>query len=473
MIHIRKKVISLVFLAMLALFLPQCLLASSRGESSGAAGSALLNPERGWYIARETDNVSELPYFKNHNVSIVLLEADLKDYAARPLDREKLGEIRDAFSAARRAGLSVIFRAAYTYDNDDYENSVYREPENIDRIVGHIGQLAPVFSANEDILLNVQAGFLGPWGEWHSSRFGRGKDYPASASARQRVVDALLQAVPESVTIALRRPQYIRDITGSAEPVSAELAYGSAKVARLAFHNDALMSDSSDMDTYADENFPREAELDWVGRQARYTPLVAETNLVSRYNNPRPAVDLLDRINIHSLNIEYHHNVLGKWRLSRYGGMSTFDYIGMMQGYRFVLGKADLSAESGTLRLDFAVTNVGFGHLQKAKKFEIILKRGDRVYRAAIDEDARLWNKNETVSRSYFFSLPSGITDGDWEAYLGLSSTFATLANNPAYAVRFANENIWDESLGLNRIGTVRITAPADGGGDELLQLRE
>ena len=464
--------LAVVSIIALFLFLPQCISSDTNDEPSGSAASGLLNPERGWYIARETDNVSELRGFRNRGVSIVLLEANLKDYATRPMDSQKLREIEGAFDAARNAGLSVIFRAAYTYDNSDYEKNIYREPANIDLVITHIGQLGPVFSKNEDILFNVQAGFLGPWGEWHSSRFGRGKDLPASVSARQRVVDALLKAVPESVTIALRRPSYIRDYTGNSNTVTEGQAFGISPIARLAFHNDALMSDGSDMDTYADDAFPREAELGWVGRQTRYTPMVAETNLVSRYNNPRPAVTLLDRINMQSLNMEYHPNVLAKWRMSRYEGMSTLDYIGMMQGYRFMLKKADASADSGNLRLDFEVANVGFGHLLKEKKFEIVLKRGDQVYRAAIDEDARLWDKNETVSRNYLFSLPSGISEGDWEVYLALSSAFESLADNPAYAVRFANENIWDEGLGMNKIGTVYVTAVA-GSDNALRQLKE
>jgi hypothetical protein len=39
--------------------------------------------------------------------------------------------------------------------------------------------------------------------------------------------------------------------------------------------------------------------------------------------------------------------------------------------------------------------------------------------------------------------------------YLGLSSTFEKLRNNPYYSVRFANENMWDSSLGLNKIGVI------------------
>ncbi len=75
-------------------------------------------------------------------------------------------------------------------------------------ILGHIHQLEKVFLENRDVLYGVQAGFLGPWGEWHGSNWGD----PPSLQARRSVLFALLDAVPEPVTVHVRRPMFIRDI---------------------------------------------------------------------------------------------------------------------------------------------------------------------------------------------------------------------------------------------------------------------
>ena len=435
-------------------------------DYSASSNPAYLNPERGWYIARETGDIGDLKEFRSRGVSIVLLEANLKGYASRDLDTTKLNQISTAFNRARTAGLSVIFRAAYTFDGNDYDN--YRpnnpfEPE-MTRILKHIDQLKPIFTANEDILLNVQAGFLGVWGEWHTSRFSLKKDDPPSKEDRKAVLDALLAAVPSSVTIAVRRPSYIRDYTGNNSTVSEGQAFGTSNIARLAFHNDALMSDDTDMDTYPEGQ--RESELNWISRQTQYTPMVGETNLVSSYNDTNNAVVLLNRINIQSLNLEYHEGVLGKWQNSQHDGMNAFDYISMRMGYRFVLNKANLPEtvnRGGTITLDLAIENKGFGNLLKKKDFELILQQGQNERRFAINADARKWNNGTVFSYSQNFTLPSNIATGDWNVYLGLTSPdysgLTSLKKNPAYSIKFANTNkpVWDSELGLNKIGVIKV----------------
>lgn len=455
------------------LWLPGCASSEWGDESAddyGPAGSSrdVLNPERGWYIARQTGEASpwEFAGFKKANVSLVLLEAYLGDYLSKPLDSLKLTEIDHAFDLARGAGLSVMFRAAY-----DFNGKSNPEPADFSIILNHIKQLGPVFRKHEDILFNIQAGFLGAWGEWHHSRYGdrRNPDGPPDIEYQRQLVYALLDEAPESVTIALRRPEFIRNIAdnsksngerGDHEPVTRAEAFGTSGIARLSFHNDALMSDDTDMDTYIAPGYPREKELEWINSQTRYTPMVAESNLVSPYNDAERAIVLLDRINIHSLNLEYHPGVLKKWRRAEHNGITAFDYISMRMGYRFILEKAELSeTPDGKLRLDFEVRNTGFGHLLKEKKFELVLTRDGVTRRAAIAEDARFWNKNETVKGKYCFGLPADMSPGDWNAYLGLSSVYASLAENSAYSVRFANDGVWVESLGLNKIGGVRIGA--------------
>eukprot|EP01050_Picozoa_sp_SAG11_P039789 SAG11_NODE_16928_length_533_cov_1.359447_1_plen_65_part_10 len=41
-----------------------------------------------------------------------------------------------------------------------------------DMIVGHMEQLHEVFNDNIDVIYVLQAGWLGSWGEWHSSVTG-------------------------------------------------------------------------------------------------------------------------------------------------------------------------------------------------------------------------------------------------------------------------------------------------------------
>ena len=484
---IAVKYLPVIYLTIGVLLFSQCYMAEAEEVNSGFSFSytGVANPERGWYISLNTKDASQsqMARIKRANVTIVFLEADLGAYLAGPLDSYKLNEIRNAFSLARNAGLSVIYRAAYTFDE-----ILNPDPKNFDIIQGHINQLKPVFYENEDILFNVQAGFFGPWGEWHSSNYSTNTTklyYPVKPEYQRMLGNALLEAVPKSVTIAVRRPEYIRNIAdenavnndrGDHAPVSDTEAFGNSKIARLAFHNDALMSDDTDMDTYIDPNYSRDKELNWINKQTRYTPMVAETNRLSRYNLTTAAIPLLDRINIQSLNMEYHPEILKRWYNSTYENMNALAYIGMMMGYRFVLDTekttlSQLNGEDGILLLNLELKNTGFGHLLKEKVFEIVLKKDQQIYRALINEDARLWDKNTAIVRQYRFSLPSGFTAGNWDVYLGLSSTYDSLKNNPSFSVRFANEGLWDGNLGLNKIRTMYLDVPGNGGESDFKQI--
>ena len=455
---ITKSILT-TFVLLTVLLSSQCLGAEVNESTPDTDTTNFTNPERGWYRSMETQEATleDLVDYRRGGVTLVAFETYLGAYLDKPLDKKKLDEIDRALTMARAAGLSVIYRAAY-----DFDGKSNPDPRDINTVLGHIAQLKPIFYKHEDVLFNVQAGFLGPWGEWHHSRYGD----PVKPEYQKLVANALLDAVPKSVTIAVRRPEYVRTIAGTA-PLTAEEAFSGTTLSRMAFHNDALMSERTDMDTYIDPAYPLEKEFAWINNHTRYTPFIGETNKVSSYNDAKKAIDFLDLMNAHSLNIEYHPDVLKKWQKARQGNMSAFDYIGMKLGYRFELKHIVLSETArsggGNLSLEMELMNTGFGHLLREKKFEIVLKQGSQIFRAKIDEDARFWDKNQLISRTYNFQLPSNIPPGEWDVYLGLSSTFESLADNPAYSVRFANQDMWDAKLGLNKIGTIHIEEAANG----------
>ena len=59
--------------------------------------------------------------------------------------------------------------------------------------------------------------------------------------------------------------------------------------------------------------------------------------------------------------------------------------------------------------------------------------------------------------------LPSGIEEAEYDLALWLPDDAETLQLNPLFAVRFANENVWDESTGYNVLGKVRVDSAVTG----------
>jgi len=65
----------------------------------------------------------------------------------------------------------------------------------------HISQLKPLWVKNKDVINVIDAGFIGGWGEWHSS--ANGLD---SLSNMRDILFAILDAVPKDRMVVQRYP---------------------------------------------------------------------------------------------------------------------------------------------------------------------------------------------------------------------------------------------------------------------------
>ena len=48
--------------------------------------------------------------------------------------------------------------------------------------------------------------------------------------------------------------------------------------------------------------------------------------------------------------------------------------------------------------------------------------------------------------------IPDDMPVGEYELYLNLPDPEVALYNNPAYSIRLANQDIWDETTGYNKL---------------------
>jgi hypothetical protein len=55
-------------------------------------------------------------------------------------------------------------------------------------------------------------------------------------------------------------------------------------------------------------------------------------------------------------------------------------------------------------------------------------------------------------------ALPKALTPGEYDLYLALPDAAEPLRSRPEYAIRFANQGVWDAAAGMNRLAhTVKI----------------
>jgi hypothetical protein len=375
----------------------------------------------------------------------------LKAFKERELTAVKLDEIQGAFAAVRRHGLKAIVRFAYGFTGRDYRS----DPHDMDRILGHIRQLGPIFQANRDVVYGVQAGFLGPWGEWHGSNWGD----PPALHARRSVLFALLDAVPQPITVHVRRPMFIRDIFAG-EPGGAELtaatAYGGSRLSRVGWHDDALLSLPTDMGTYAEPGWDRERELQWCAEHGRFAPFGGETVPPSARTPIAQVVRELELLHATYLNSGYHRGTLEGWRKAAYRGGTGFEHIERRLGYRLTADRLRITPAvkpGGDLRVEIDVRNVGFASPHMPRAVALVLSQGDQAHRVALpDADPRRWAPEAgTISLRGAIPIPPDARTGRWRLALVLADPAPGLHGNGRYAIRLANEGTtFDEADGRN-----------------------
>jgi hypothetical protein len=384
-----------------------------------------------------------LEQLRAQGISLVLVEMDLRAFKERELTPEKLDELRAALAAARQAGLKVIFRAAYGFTDRDYR----ADPKDLPRILGHVRQIGVVLTENADTLFAVQAGFLGPWGEWHGSNWGD----PPSLDVRRSVLFALLDAVPAPIPVQVRRPMFIRDVF-AAEPGGFDLtdaaAFGGSRLSRVGWHDDAFLALPDDMGTYVEPAWDRGRELRWCDHQDRYVPFGGETVGPSADTPIEEVVREMEWLRLSYLNIAYHPKTLQRWRESQFRGQDAFGYIERRIGYRLVAQKLRYSTEAragGQLSFELTLTNAGFASPLLPRAVTVGLIHGGRIERLALDKvDPRQWGpwSGDILVRGEM-PIPKDFIDKSMtQLAIQLADPSPRLRNDGRFAIRLANEGV-------------------------------
>ena len=161
------------------------------------------NPERGFYrFASDPSKITatSLLYVAQEGQRLVYTPGDLSAYRTRNLPANYLTKLETGFANLRKQGLKAVLRFAYNYPETESEY-LNAQDATLSRVKSHIQQLQPVLQRNADVIAVVQGGFIGAWGEWHTS--SNNLTTPARKAA---VRDALLQALPSQRLLHLRDP---------------------------------------------------------------------------------------------------------------------------------------------------------------------------------------------------------------------------------------------------------------------------
>ena len=127
-------------------------------------------------------------------------------------------------------------------------------------------------------------------------------------------------------------------------------------------------------------------------------------------------------------------------------------------GYRFVLNKLTLLnqvAPGGNLELHLDLINQGFASPYNPRPVYLVLRQSNASYVKEIaltSVDPRRWLPGQTINVDLNVPIPQDVPNGSYSVYLWLPDASASIKTRSEYAIRFANQNIWQSGTGYNLI---------------------
>jgi len=376
----------------------------------------------------------------------------------RPSPAERVGgadiPISDAMKAdvvrflteTRGKGGCLIVRLGYTWSDQPG-----CEPADFDVLLGHVRDLSAIIAKFPDVVMGVEAGIAGPWGEMHSS------DY-CKPAYMNRILRAYCETLPPEVSVLVRAPAYIANYDGDKM--------------RLGMYNDGYLGTWWDYGTWAGE-WTRERSLELLGPRTRH-PYGGEMAYIGRDfidENKHRCRELWEpeKWNIvkdwYAVHLSYLRNLhekghtlatylteitfdAKKWHfegmpdLHEYDGQTMSKFVLDHLGYRYVIRDARLPktlrrGEKARLALD--IENTGFGAMLRPPKLELRLMAGGRGHCQV--PTANLVIPPATRKRvAVDFVVPHDLAPAQ-EVTIQLGG------------IRFANPGIWDAQNKLSTLG--------------------
>lgn len=438
--------------------------------------SIFTNPERGFITMLERKGnktryavkgkESYLTNLKtNDKGTLVLVLYYLDEFKnVETLPDSMLTAFDEDMAVLREYGMKCILRYAYT--NSDAGEIGYDASLSI--VQKHIDQYKSHWEANTDVIFCFQAGFVGSWGEWYySSNFGNKESH--MNESRTAFLDTLLNATPKNRCVQIRTPrfkeEYISGIrNGHPAALDADEAYSDTKKARLGHHNDAFLYHYDNMGTYSDTSIQKP----YIAQETLYVPIGGESDITEQAQAETEAsyentIAEMSRLHWTFIQSGFSKTVTDMWRAN-----GTFDTLNVHMGYRFQLVNGTYSeavTAGNNLSVNMNIKNVGYAPLYNERHAYIVLKNENAAYALKLtDIDPRTWKPNGVISTiNENVIVPDTALNGTYDLYLWLPDAYESLQNDARYAVRFANNGVWEESSGMNALGAQVVVS---GGSD-------
>ena len=451
----------------------QFLISQNSTYSYLPTSTIIANPERGWYedyysfsnfltgSYKLLDSTVLKTSRENKKVTIILRLFYLHQFLNETsVSADYLAKMQADFNAVRSAGDKCIVRFAYS---DSQGAAIWDATP--DKVMSHIESLRQVLVANSDIIMAVQAGFIGAWGEWYYTKnFARSGYNPDATDQTNRrlLVEALLNILPENIQVQVRTPAIKKNVAQSADPIADSEAYDGSIKSRIGHHDDCFVANGTDYGTYTNVA----QDIAYLSQETKFAIAGGETcDASNMYSDCDHAVPRMKELHWTYLNMDYNQKVYDKW-ISQ--GCINEANLGL--GYRIYLESALIpdSCKQGTeINMTFHLKNVGFAAPTQFKPVQVVLKNTQTTEQYILpfsspNNDIRFWLPGE-IDMSGKIAIPASLPNGNYKTYLRFPDKASTLESNPAYSIQLANIGMWLPEEGLNELGHILV---AGNGGE-------
>lgn len=416
------------------------------------------NPERGFFTYTEAFpgttplNAAALRLNRSENRTMIWRLYTIRAFRASDLSQAFLDQMTADFQAMREAGVKCILRFRYS-------TSIGEADAPLSRVLSHIQQLAPILQANYDVIAVANAGFIGAWGEWHSST----NNLTTIANSRS-ILYAMIDAIPER-SVQVRYPKAKWDIFGNARATTRTEAFNGTYKSRTGHLNDCFLASSDDVGTYRVSVFE---EKRYLNEDVKYTSMTGETcNPQSGWTNYGcdRAMTELAQMRWSMLNTNYSRTILNRWVTE--GCMPDVE---RRLGYRLAMidgAYSETVAPGSGFTFQADVTNLGFAAPLNRRGHDLLLRNiadHSQIWKVALPEDVRYWLAGDTIQLRHTIRIPDTMPAGTYELLIHYPDPMPELHGNPEFSIRLANAGVWEAGTGFNRLNhqlVVNASAPA------------
>ena len=310
------------------------------------------------------------------------------------LTEDALNVLQESLDSIRSFGGHVIVRICY----DPWYNGRSNVTPDHEWVLKHVKQLAPVLSKNTDVIVALEMGMHGAYGEMHS-------DTNITYDRVAEAVNLMLRNTPPELKILTRTGNYSAKVLGFDDwgkdfYVGGEKFEEIAKAKgdtmyRVGMFNDGYLGTQYDYGTWGADcktSICREEGVAWLEKYGINTPYGGEAlttaNGYQVINTPEFLAYEGFRTHTSYLNIQWNNNLIDSWKKTpftqkdfdydpaRVDSLSGFKYINDHLGYRFVLRESwisDTVGADGIFKAKLRIQNVGFGNLTRKMKASLYI----------------------------------------------------------------------------------------------------